>query len=333
MRSFAFLLCAACATTPAAKPVSIPMPRAYVAPHAVSAVVVDGKLDDAVWDQAPWTADFVDIEGDRKPRPRFRTRVKMAWDATYLYVAADMEEPHLQATFTKRDSYIFHADNDFEVFLDPDGDTHRYFEFEMNALNTMWDLMLVKPYRDGGPAIDGWDCAGLKHAVHLDGTLNDPRDTDRGWSVELAIPWTSLPHKRPRRGDHWRINFSRVQWHYRVEGGAYVQEKKRGEDNWVWSPQGVVAMHRPETWGYLQFGGGAFRAPADHTARWLLREIYYGQRKRLKKGQPLATHVNQLALPDVGLAPRLVVAGKRFRAVIDRPGGKPLAIDEQGRLR
>ena len=56
-------------------------------------------------------------------------------------------------TKTKRDEIVFH-DNDFEVFLNPSGDGRDYFEFEINALNTTWDLRLVKPYRDGGPALN-----------------------------------------------------------------------------------------------------------------------------------------------------------------------------------
>jgi hypothetical protein len=75
--------------------------------------------------------------------------MKMVWDDEYLYVAAEMEEPDIWATLTERDSVIFH-DNDFEVFIDPDGDTHAYYELEVNALATAWDLMLLKPYRDGG---------------------------------------------------------------------------------------------------------------------------------------------------------------------------------------
>lgn len=69
----------------------------------------------------------MDIEGDRKPRPRFRTRVKMLWDDNYFYMGAEMEEPHVWATLTERDSIIY-RDNDFEVFIDPDGDNHNYYE-------------------------------------------------------------------------------------------------------------------------------------------------------------------------------------------------------------
>ena len=96
-------------------------PRVYVAGEVEVAPRIDGELRDAAWKGAAWTADFVDIEGSAKPRPRFRTRAKMCWDSEYLYVAAQLDEPHLWSTLTKRDSIIYH-DNDFEIFIDPDGD-------------------------------------------------------------------------------------------------------------------------------------------------------------------------------------------------------------------
>ena len=115
---------------------------------------------------APWTDAFVDIEGDVRPRPRFHTRAKMLWDDTYFYVAALLEEPHVWGTLTKHDSVIF-QDNDFEIFIDPDGDNQEYYEIEINALNTEWDLFLKKAYRDGGPAMNEWEIPGLKTAVHV----------------------------------------------------------------------------------------------------------------------------------------------------------------------
>ena len=95
------------------------------------------------------------------------------------------------ATLTKHDSVIFH-DNDFEIFIDPDGDNHEYYEIEINALNTEWDLFLKKPYRDGGPARQRVGDPRPKTAFHVDGTLNNPSDTDASWSVEFAIPWKVL---------------------------------------------------------------------------------------------------------------------------------------------
>lgn len=219
--------------------------------------IVDGRLDKAFWEAAEWSTDFVDIEGDLKPRPPFRTRMKMLWDDTNLYLAAEMEEPHVWATLTERDSVIFH-DNDIEVFLNPTNDRLHYYEFEMNALNTVWDLFLPKPYRDGGSADNSWDIVGLRTAVHIDGTLNDPADTDRGWSVEIVMPWAAFDRhpdggQPPAPGETWKVNFSRVEWDIEIEDAKYTKIKGRPEHNWVWSPMGLIDMHLPERWGIVRF--------------------------------------------------------------------------------
>ncbi len=122
----------------------------------------------------------------------------MLWDDRFLYVLAEMEEPHVWGTIAERNAVIFH-DNDFEVFLDPDGDGDNYHEFEMNALNTIWELTLPVRYSRGGSPINGTNLPGLVSAVHVDGTLNDPRDADRGWSVEIAFPFAPPgPLRRPQ---------------------------------------------------------------------------------------------------------------------------------------
>src|SRR5579863_4951691 len=145
------------------------VPRGYVCYRAEKPPRIDGRLDDPAWKAAPWTEDFVDIEGSHGKKPRLRTRAKMLWDATYFYIGAELEEPHVWGTLTKHDSVIFN-DNDFECFIDPDGDNHAYYEFEINALGTEWDLFLPKPYKDLGRADNGWEIPGLKTAVHVAGT-------------------------------------------------------------------------------------------------------------------------------------------------------------------
>ena len=250
-------------TTVRAAPQSASEVRNYICYRAGDPLEIDGHLDEAAWLAFDWSDDFVDIEGDIRPAPRWRTRVKMLWDDTYLYIGAELEEPHVWGTITQRDAVIF-KDNDFEVFIDPDGDTYNYYELEINALGTVWDLFLPKPYRDGGKAVDAWDIEGLQAAVHIQGTINDPSDRDDLWTVELAFPWSALtehaPGKRaPRGGERWRINFSRVQWRLGVIDGAYrkLTDPDSGEplaeDNWVWSPQGAVNMHMPEMWGIVEF--------------------------------------------------------------------------------
>jgi hypothetical protein len=312
-------------------------PKGYVCHRASGPVRIDGKLDEPSWQAVPWTDDFVDIEGNAKPRPRFRTRAKMLWDDDYFYVAAALEEPHVWGTLTAHDSVIFH-DNDFEVFIDPDGDSHEYYEFEINALNTGWDLLLPRPYKDGGKAVNSWEIPGLKTAVHVRGTLNDPRDTDQGWAVELAFPWKvlgELAYQKvpPRDGDQWRVNFSRVEWRHEIVGGKYRKVPNTKEDNWVWSPQGVVNMHRPETWGYVQFstakvGQAHFRPDPSGPARQLLHAVYYAQQEYRKKHGRWAGTLADLGLPayrhdSLAGPPRLEVAGDLFEASVDlrRPDG------------
>ena len=255
------------------------VPRQYVAQKTTDRIQIDGEAKEVSWEKAEWSANFIDIEGQKSPR--YRTRMKMLWDDTYLYFFAQMEEPHVWANLKKRDTVIFY-NNDFEIFIDPDGDTHNYYEFEMNALNTVWDLFLTKPYRNRGKIIDSWDIQGLKTAVHIDGTMNDSDDQDNGWSVEIAIPWNvlteaSASNKVPKN-QFWRINFSRVNWDFDLKNGQYSRKKDGNgnflpEYNWVWSPQGVINMHEPEHWGYVFFsenGSNEFEIPKDDYLKWYL---------------------------------------------------------------
>ena len=283
---FACTLDAALAGTHDESPAMRP-PRGYVAYRASAPLTIDGSLNEPSWQSAPWTENFVDIEGDVRPLPRYRTRAKMLWDDTYLYIAAEVEDPNVWATLTKRDTVIFY-DNDFEVFIDPNGDSHEYYEFEMNALNTVWDLFLPKPYKDSGSAVDSWNIEGLKTAVRVRGTINNPADTDTGWTAEIAMPWVALAryaHRPapPHEGDQWRINFSRVEWLTDIVQGKYRKVPGTREDNWVWSPQWVVDMHHPEWWGYLQFSSQApgtvkCRPDPAWAVRCALHEVYYAQR-------------------------------------------------------
>lgn len=319
-------------------------PRGYVCPRATGPVIIDGKADDAAWAAAPWTDDFVDIEGDAKPKPFLRTRAKMLWDDEYFYVTADMEEPHVWGTLTKHDSVIFY-DPDFEVFIDPDGDSHEYYEFEMNALNTGWDLFLPKPYKNGGKADDSWEIPGLKTAVHVRGTLNNPADKDDGWSVEIAIPWKVLAVRAnrpapPKEGDQWRVGFSRVEWLIQTVNGKYEKIPGKPEHNWIWSAQGVVDMHRPERWGYVQFSTDAsvpLVPDVSASPRNVLHDVYYAQRAFRKKNGQWAKSLAELGAKigqeagDVSF--KVTDGGWEASVSITTPGGaRRVSINHDSRV-
>jgi len=284
------------------------------------------------------------------------------WDDDALWIGAELEEPHVWGTLTDRDAVIY-MDDDFEVFLDPDGDTHNYYELEINALGTEWDLLLVRPYRDGGPAIHAWDIPGLRTAVHVDGSLNDPSDRDVGWSVEIAIPWGALEEATsaavpPRPGDRWRVNFSRVDWPVETRDGQTVKSVDPAtgdagpENNWVWSPQGLIAMHYPEMWGIVRFSdsGGLetssetalqFGADAVERAGWELRQVYFAQHEHRARTGRFSDTPDELELPleptapavSVSWPPGVGITPHGFEAWLDLDDGRTVRIDHEGRVR
>ncbi len=299
-------------------------PRGYACGYAPQPPKIDGRLDDPAWQAAPWTEEFLDIQGPTKPRPRFRTRAKMLWDKENFYIAAELEEPHVMGTVTRHDAVIF-ADNDFEVFINPDGDNHNYYELELNALNTTWDLFLNKPYKDGGKADNSFELTGMKTAVRVKGTINDPRDRDEGWCVEIAIPWKALAQHAhvacpPRPGDQWRIDFSRVEWKFNVVNGKYVKVPKLPEDNWIWSPPGIVDMHRPERWGYVRFsaeppGEATFVPDPTLPARDRLMEVYHREKSFREEHGRFATSLQELGIEQA--------VAKEFPKPIELKATKP----------
>lgn len=324
-------------------------PKHYFCRRATEPLVLDGRADKSFWEEAEWTDDFVDIEGDLRPKPTKQTRVKMLWDDDCFYFIAELIEDEIWANLKQRDSVIFH-DNDFEIFIDPDGDSHNYYEFEINALNTVWDLLLAKPYRDGGPPINSWDIAGLRTAVHIDGELNNPKATNKKWSVEVAMPWSSLREcaknkKPPIIGDFWRVNFSRVEWRVEVRNDRYEKVKNPDtaqpypEDNWVWSPMGVINMHYPELWGYVVFVDqdvpNAFELPHDELIKWELRKLYYRQRNYFAEHGTFATQIEQLTRGGEAWSssPTIETTRNLFQIALPAADGQSvLSIREDGKV-
>src|SRR5262249_49091229 len=145
------------------------------------------------------------------------------------------------------------------------------------------------------------------------------------------------PHKPgpPRDGDEWRVNFSRVEWEHEVSEGRYRKKAGKKEDNWVWSPQGVIDMHQPEMWGYVQFstakpGTVQFRPDTAGRARYLLYRIYQAQHAHRKRHKTGAKALRSLGLDGVthpSLVRPPVVETTEFLfqadAVIRDDAGKP----------
>ena len=250
----------------------------YTAYRVVEPIQIDGRLDEAAWVRAPRSPRFVDIlSGGRTIHD---THAMVVWDETNLYVAYRVEEPFVHAKFTKHNDPIYY-DNDVEFFI---AGRDAYYEFEINAFNTSYEVFFIwddayqpggfeqatefaranlKPFngvgfthhpRGGRLGNFNWIFPGKQTAVQIDGTVNDDKDRDRGWTVELAFPWKGLEwlakaEKRslpPLEGDVWRMDFSRFNTY---------KEAPPAKDSggWVWTRHGIWDSHIPECFAYVRF--------------------------------------------------------------------------------
>lgn len=329
-------------------------PPTYVCYKAPGSIKIDGKLSAGEWDAVPWTDEFVDIEGDKRPKPTMSTRAKMAYDEKGMYFAALLEEPHVWGTLTEHDAVIF-QDNDFEIFLNPTNDTHNYMEYEVNALGTVWDLYLTRPYRDDPAVLNNFEFAGMQSAVYVDGTVNNPKDEDKSWSVEVFISWKSMLEMSrgkamPEVGEQFRVNFSRVEWASEVTtDGSYKKVPLEGEDkirenNWVWAPTGVINIHMPEHWGFVQFSDKVAGTeetpfvmnPAEET-KWILRNLYYRQNEYVAAFGHYATQAVELKPEELcakELAAKLTLATtpSMYEMTLPAQDGSVWHINHEGRV-
>nr|CCA19141.1 conserved hypothetical protein [Albugo laibachii Nc14] len=279
---------------------------------------LDGKLDKEEWAHVEWSNVFQDIEGPQKlPKAHVKTRFKMMYDDQFLYIGAELEESKLWGTYTIQNSRMY-DENDFEVFLNPDGTRHNYYELEMNCLNTIWELVLHKPYKDGHALTNPYNLHSTKSAVHLQGDVNAPGSECSKWSIEVRyaldelVQFDTIRNRLMRAGDVWRVNYSRVQYELETvnDNGIprYVKKPNCREDNIVWAPTGVIDIHRPEKWGIVFFASDSCHSTGslefqDTQERYLneqlaiervLDTIYYEQREFYAKHAKYATCLDEL---------------------------------------
>ncbi|MCF0176753.1 MAG: carbohydrate-binding family 9-like protein, partial [Bacteroidales bacterium] len=274
---------------------------------------------------------------------------KMLWDDEYLYIGAYLEEPQVWAQLSQRDTVIYH-DPDFEIFIDPDCDGVNYFEIESNAREVIFDLFLQKPYRARERAFVtfSWDCPGLLLKTHVDGTINDCRDEDRGWSIEVAIPRKAIAAEFDnclQAGNYLRLGMSRVEWQIDLKpDGSVVRRcgedgKRLPEDNWTWPSTGMIAFHMPERWGYVLLSDThvkEFTYPETRPVERLLWAMFYEQEQHR---DCYLTRLESFNLPEEELArlpegSRIEIEGGRFQYLIRvvLPDGNSLSINQDGYL-
>jgi len=171
---------------------------AALATRVSEAPRLDGRLDDAVWDQAAVVGDFRQKEPDEGRPATEATRVRIVYDGTHLYLAAELDDvnpPLIRATELRRDNTL-ESDDTFAVLLDTYHDHRNAFLFRVNPRGTRFDAVI----RNESRVVDAtWDEDWSAVAV-----LND-----RGWTVELAIPFKILRFSGTEE-QVWGLNFERV---------------------------------------------------------------------------------------------------------------------------
>jgi len=184
MRRFVFLTLVAAAAWPQARP-DLPPAPSYEVKRAARPIVVDGKPDEATWKAAgtlelqfPWKQQTGAMQ---------KTVARILWDDQFLYVAYDCEDTDVVAHYTERDDPTY-KDDAVEFFVNPDPSQSWYYGMEMNARGVLYDYFYVFPKT----LLKRVNFGGVQLATHVRGTLNQTGDKDRGWSLEVAIPWANF---------------------------------------------------------------------------------------------------------------------------------------------
>jgi hypothetical protein len=173
---------------PAEKAKPITVPRFEKPP------VIDGKLDDAVWQNAAVLKDFYQIQPGDNIAPSRPTEVLLGYDPKFLYIAFKVtDEPDkIRATVAKRDN-IFNDDY-VGFMLDTFNDQRKAFEFFFNPLGIQGDGVLTEGRGEDFSVDVLMDSKGIVH--------------EKGFDVEIAIPFKSLRFEAGK-GKLWGAHFFR----------------------------------------------------------------------------------------------------------------------------
>jgi len=219
-------------------------PRRAVVPKLSGELTIDGRLDESVWQCAAVLKPFFPNRGEG--RDSEATEVRLWYDHTALHLGWVCTDRDIQATLTKRDSR-FWDEEVVEFFVTPDK-LEQYFELQWNPLGGVFDAIIHNQLGPDGRSqkfTGDWSytAKGMQSAVRVDGTVGNSAEVDRGWTVEVTLPFSDLGVPAPKPGTVWRGNF------YRFSRGANNPEPQLS-----WSPTRLPGFHQPSRFGYLEFG-------------------------------------------------------------------------------
>lgn len=223
-----------------------PAPGTHRIPAAATPPVIDGKLDDAAWQQAAVWTNIYPFNKTEAGGPQTTWRV--LWDKDCLYFAFDCADSDIAAPARERDAEVY-ADDCVEMFILPDIQFRTYWEIVIAPNGSVFDSVECKEPLKWGASLDPTrNVAGMRHAQTMRGTLNKSDDTDQGYTIEVAVPFAALPgYTRcpPKPGD--RLHFMLVRLD-RSNGafGAYAFRPLQGWAHNIWN-HAVMELATDET--------------------------------------------------------------------------------------
>lgn len=221
-------------------------------------IKIDGKLDEAAWKDAANTGPFLDVgTGEANKTSPVNGEAKVLWNDSGLYVGISVTEKDIVGGFKKgeQDPHLWTKDT-VEIMVDPDGngDNKNYYEIQVSPQNLVFDSQFdaynePKTEPDGPFGHQEWS-ANLKSAVTIDGTIDKSSDEDRGYTVEVMIPWKSFGKAEtvpPELGSAWRVNFyamknnGGVAWSPILGQGNFHKASRFGRIVWGTKPTAEAA--------------------------------------------------------------------------------------------
>jgi len=143
--------------------------------------VIDGVLDDEVWEQATPIGELVQVVPLQGVAPTERTEVRFLHDKDKLYIGIrcfDREPDKIITTTRLRDAFL-DTDDRVELVFDTFLDRRNAFFFQMNAGGSRGDALITNNGADFNKPWNGiWEGRSSIDS--------------QGWTTELAIPFKTL---------------------------------------------------------------------------------------------------------------------------------------------
>jgi hypothetical protein len=205
---------------------------------------LDGRLEEQAWRDAP--PHPLTRLGDQSPLEEPGT-VRFAWDDEHFYAAFDLVDRDVVQEATEDQQHHYRTGDVAELFLKPAERPH-YWEFYVTPNGLKTAFFYPGRGRLGLPSALQYT-SGIRVAAHVDGSLNDWGDTDRGWTAEVAIPLAELSAAGVRFAPDvaWtaaagRYNFGVHLNH--VELSSFPPMTRNFHQHESWAPLVIESPHR-----------------------------------------------------------------------------------------